>query len=391
MALASGSQAVLAYIKESTRGTTPGTGTPSFLRATSRNVNLSKNTLESSEVRSTGQRADVRHGFRQIDGSIGFQLSLTDFDDLFEWAMRDTWGAVTISSTGNLTITTGSGDFTLTRTTGSWVTDTVRPGDFITLSGFSTGANNATWRVTAVTATDLTLYDGAGDAVNEGPTGATAAYPGKRIDLGNTLTTWSIERQFLDITQYQLFAGVACNSLGLSISPEAIVTGTASVLGMTGGDIVGTTGLPNTPSAASSNEPFAAFDGTLFEAGSPIALVTSMDFTANHNRSLEPVVGATGSPDVFDGTTAVTGTVTAFLEDTSGLYTKFANETESSIYLDLQSPDGTQWLNFVFPRVKYQSADIDPPQNGAVPQSMAFEALEDATYQTSFWVQRSNA
>lgn len=393
MPLASGSKVTLAYIAESTRGTTPGSGTPSTLRSTGRNVNLTKNALESAEVRSTGLTADVRHGFNSIEGSIGFQLSLVDYDDLMEWALRGTWTTVTITSTTTLDLVTGSGDFTLTRAAGSWVTDDVRPGDFITLSGFSNSGNNANWRVTNVTATVLTCYDGDGAATTEGPVGATATWPGQRIDLANALTTWSLERIFDyggGTKQYQLFTGVACNSLQFSVSPEAIITGTANVLGIAGGSMSGTTSLPGTPGAPSANAPFAAFDGSLFEAGTPIAVITGIDFSVNNNRSVEPVVGSKFTPDIFDGTNRVTGTVTAFLEDTNTLYNKFVNETESEIYLDFQTADGSQWLNFVFPRVKYNGASIDPPQNGAVPQSMPFEALEDDTYATSLWVQRSN-
>lgn len=82
--------------------------------------------------------------------------------------------------------------------------------------------------------------------------------------------------------------------------------------------------------------------------------------------------------------------MTVMLEN-AVLYNKFYNETETSIWLRLNDLNGTDFQNFVFPRVKYNAGDIDPPQQGPVIITVPFEAIYDATSGTSMSVQRSNS
>lgn len=401
MALASGSQVVLTYIKETTLNTTPGSGNHKVLRATGRNINLEKNILESAEVRSSGQRADVRHGFNQVVGAPTFELALEDYDDAFELAMRNTWAAITLTSANVLSFgAPSSGIQLVTMDPGATlITDGVRPGDFITFSGATNSENDGRFRVVSVpTETTMNILNSTG--VSEGTSPSTIAYPGKRIQLGNTApsagsASWSVERAFDDLSQYQLFTGVAANSLGISVSPEAIATATLGLLGMGGGSFSGSSGLPGTRTAPTSNGVFAAFDGSLIENGNSIGVVTSLDLNLALNRSLQPVIGSKFSPSVFDGVATVTGTLQAFLDDSAtgalGIATKFESETESSLWLELASADGTDWLNLILYRVKFNGATIDPPQSGAIPSDTPFEALENSTYGTAMAIQRSNS
>ena len=68
--------------------------------------------------------------------------------------------------------------------------------------------------------------------------------------------------------------------------------------------------------------------------------------------------------------------LTAFLDDTYGIYDKYEGETESSLWVTLESADASEWIQIVMPRVKFNGADIDPPQSGAVPVPTPYEALE---------------
>ena len=58
-------------------------------------------------------------------------------------------------------------------------------------------------------------------------------------------------------------------------------------------------------------------------------------------------------------------------------YSKFVNETETSIWMRLQDPnDATHFMNLVMPRVKFTDGSVDPPTEGPVPLSMGFRSLE---------------
>lgn len=359
------------------------------MRVTSKAVNLEAEELESEEVDvDTRQISDVRQGFNRIVGSPGFQFSRLDFDDLIEIAQGGDWTEPTPVTGINLGIT--SGTKILDRATGSWVTDGYRPGDIIEVAGFANGANNRNWRVLVVSTLNLTLYDPTSAIITEAAgAGRTVSLKGKRIDVGLTLETMYVERQFLSVTKYQKFNGVAINELSFSVVPRSIVTGTLGLLGMSSPAFANSSGSTLAPLAKSSASPYSAFVGNLLEGGSLIAVVTGLEWNMNNNRTLEAVVGSKFSPDVFEGDARIDGTLTAFFEN-DALFEKFRLETESTIFLELSDPDGTNFASIVFPRVKYNNAGMDPPQRGPVPQNIPFKALLHSTYLTSMWVQMSH-
>jgi hypothetical protein len=91
MAFASGSNHSMAYVAETEYGVTPPT--PSFkpLRHTGTTLGLSKDNLQSEELRSDRQIACFRHGNKQIGGDVSSELGYTDFDDMLEAALCGTW------------------------------------------------------------------------------------------------------------------------------------------------------------------------------------------------------------------------------------------------------------------------------------------------------------
>ena len=390
MALASGATVGLVYVEEVTQGVTPGS-TYYTLRTTNRNINLTKNTLQSNERRSDRQIATVRHGFNQVVGSPGFELSIGAYDDMLEGATGGTWAPLT---TGTVTATAAATDDSFTLSASDWYTLGFQVGDIIDVSGYEveTG-NNDQWRIATivndkitVTNVDGTVASAIGDEAGGG--NEVFALTGKQLTIGTTLYTYTFERQFSDITQYQKFAGCAVNQMSFSIQPEQIVGGTLDIIGMTA-DAMSGSSLDDTPEAAATAEPFSAFEGTLYEGGSEIAVVTGIDFQIANNRTLTGVVGADTSPAVFEGDCVITGTLTAFFENAT-LYNKFVNETASSIDLKLDDLDGTNFMRFHFGNVKYMGGDMDPPQQGPVETTMPFQALVDSDTSNSLMIQRSN-
>lgn len=81
----------IAFVAESTFGTTPGSPTMNFLRFTGGFPTLEKNSFQSEEIRSDGQVTDLRHGTRRISGDLGFELSYGAFDGWLQAALGGTW------------------------------------------------------------------------------------------------------------------------------------------------------------------------------------------------------------------------------------------------------------------------------------------------------------
>lgn len=86
MAFSQGSRSGLSYVVESSFGVTPSTPAMITIPYNSQSLNLSKETLESAEIRSDRQIAESRHGNRQIGGDIAVELRADDVDDLLESA-----------------------------------------------------------------------------------------------------------------------------------------------------------------------------------------------------------------------------------------------------------------------------------------------------------------
>jgi hypothetical protein len=385
--IAIGNQCQLRYIAESTPGTTPATPELKVLRTTGRNINNERTLLNSAEVRASGQMKDLRLGMYKPGGTIPGELSVQSYDDMLEAAMRGTWAAVTIGTTGNLT--PSSVDNSITRATGSWAGDGVRIGDILRFASFTDGANNGLARVVTLSSTtkiivgDLTLVTHAAEA-------ATCTYPGKRLDIGTTLKTFTFERAFIDIAMFQLLKGMTPNGFNAKIQPEQMITIDFPMIGLDAATPTGAT-IDTTPpvTAAPTNAPLAAFDGSIYEGATRIAVVTGLDIALALNRTLAGVVGSKLSPAIFEGTARTTGTFSAFLQDAS-LYTKFNAETSTSIWCKLNDINGTDFMNFVMPSCKYTGNNIDPPQEGGVIQNLPFEALEDSTLAICMSIQRSN-
>lgn len=89
--MADGSRHNLSIIEEVTRGTTPATPVFDPIRHTGTTLALSKNTIQSEEIRSDRMIADFRHGAYRVGGDISFELSYGSFDKLLEAVLCGTW------------------------------------------------------------------------------------------------------------------------------------------------------------------------------------------------------------------------------------------------------------------------------------------------------------
>lgn len=228
--------------------------------------------------------------------------------------------------------------------------------------------------------------DGAWAAVSSGQHFAGAT---QRAKMGAALLqTFTMERRFNDIAKYQPFRGVAVNQFGLQIqADQPIIRGTLDLIGMSYGDMTGTS--LGAPAAAATNPPMIAFQGDVLYDGSPIATITGINFTVNGQRQLQAVVGNYYSPDVFKGQKQTAGQLTALLTDTSSFYSDFFNENEVSLAVKLLDPNGTDFIGVFMPRVKINSAPIEPGQTGPILITSDIEILYDATEASSLTFERT--
>jgi len=210
------------------------------------------------------------------------------------------------------------------------------------------------------------------------------------LKVGTTQKHFSIEDAAEDISEFRLFTGMTVSTMSISIAPNQMVTGTFDFVGkgMTQNSTTGSTG--GTPTAIGNYAPFDSYSGSLTEGGSPVAIITGIDFSVSNSLAPTFVVGSDETPQLEYGRAVVEGTITAYYED-EALINKFLNETESAINIGVNNPAGDALYSFIFPRVKYNGAAV-PVQN---PQSriitLPFVALYDETAETNFEIQRPDS
>jgi hypothetical protein len=204
------------------------------------------------------------------------------------------------------------------------------------------------------------------------------------IKVGTTPKFLTLEDYAADIDQARLFTGCSVSTMSVSMAPNQMVT---STFGMVGKDMT-VSGTEKTVAAGGVGEPFDAYSGSLLVAdvdgiggASALSTVTSVDFTVTNSFAPTFVVGSDSAPQLEFGRAEIEGTITAYFEDLS-LVNRFLNETESAIQVSVADPSANT-MTFLFPRVKFNAADIpvDGPTSRVV--TLPFVALYDDTELTN--------
>ena len=381
MATASGINKVVSYKKETSFGTLPSPTTGGqTLRRVSSTFNLTKETYQSEEIRTDYQLVDFRHGVRAVEGSISGELSAGTYADFLASALARNWTAATPSALGSTTIASVGGTYTITRTTGSWLTDTVRVGNVIRLTGFATANNNVNLLVIALTATVVTVVALNGiKLTNETvASGGTYKVQGKTTyapTTGHTDDSYTFEEWYADIGQSEVTVGNKVNTVGIALPATGLTTVDLSFMGQ---DLKqrGVSQFFTSPSAQNSNGIFAAVNGALIVNGAPVALVTGANFNINRNMTSEAVVGSNIKPEIYEGRIIVDGDFTTLYQDgTFAGY--FDEETEISLVVALtaNSLPNSEFMSFTIPRLKLSTDTKDDGEKGIV-SSNSFQALK---------------
>lgn len=202
------------------------------------------------------------------------------------------------------------------------------------------------------------------------------------IKVGTTPKFFSLEDYAADIDQARLFTGCTVNTMGVSLAPNQMVTTTFGIVGKD----MSISATEKTQIAATTDNPYDAYSGDLEIAGSASAIVTAMDFTVTNGYAPTFVIGDETAPALEFGRATVEGSLSAYFED-AALINRFIDETETSLKVTVG--DGTNSMEFFFPRCKINSADVgvDGPESRVV--ALSFVALYDDTEDTNLRITRA--
>jgi hypothetical protein len=381
---ASGLFKVVAYKKETVFGTAPAASGAQLLRRISVDVTTSKDTYGSNEIRPEMQQSDFRHGVKRIAGKISGDISAKTYADFYGSFCKRLFTAGVSATAQSITIA-GAGPYTLTRASGSYLTDGFKIGHVVRLSvgSFNAANSNKNLFVTAVTATVLTVtvvnstYVSA--LVAEGPvTGATVSVVGKQTwvaSTGQVEESYSLEQYQPDMSPAvsEVSTGCKINGFTANLPATGIATNDFDIIGQN----VTTSASQyfTSPTAATTTGSLAAVNGLLSANGSIVGVLTGLTITGQANYTGDPVVGSNVVPAFYPGIVKITGQATAYFADVT-LRDAFLNETEIGI-MAVFTEDNTATSNFVsyiMHRVKlggFSKSDGD----GAIVVTVPFTAL----------------
>lgn len=380
MPTATGINKTVSYKKETTFGVLPTAAGAQTIRRVSSSFNLTKETYQSEEIRTDYQLSDFRHGVRSVEGNVSGELSAGTYADFLASALARNWTAATPSTLDSTTIASVGGTYTITRTTGSYLTDGVRVGNVIRLTGFATANNNKNLLVIALTATVATVIALNGNTLTPETvaSGGTYAVTGKSTyapTTGHTDDSYSFEAWYSDINQSEVYTGNKVNTVGIALPATGLTTVELSFMGQ---DLKqrATSQYFTSPTAQGTNGIFAAVNGALIVNGAPVALVTSANININRNMTSEAVVGSNIKPEIYEGRIIVDGDFSTLYQDgTFAGY--FDTEAEISLVIALtaNSSANSEFMSFTLPRLKLSTDTKDDGEKGLVSQN-SFQALK---------------
>jgi hypothetical protein len=380
MALQTGKNVIVASKVEATYNTPPGPTAATGVRLKGGGLTLSKTAIRSEEIRADALTAIARHGSRGVAGSYQTELSVDGFDDQIHAVMRSTWvAAVAITQAAMTSITTTTS--TIVAAAGSWLTQGVRVGDIVTLTGHATTANNdLRLRVKTVSALTITVV-GTPLTTDASPDTSFTLTILRKILNGATPTkrTFYIDEYNQDIDLSQVFGGCRYTAMRINGSPDGMAKSEWGVVGASAtGLATGASPYYTTPTLP-TGAPLVFADALIAfgVAGSAadLTILTAVDLNLEITAKTEPVVGTSVSPDVFDNEARLSGSF-SMLRDDLTKFQGFVDETEYELHILLQEATVVPkaCLSFFVPRLKLMGNDKTWGNDGGLIQTVPWEA-----------------
>jgi hypothetical protein len=430
--MASSDQVVLRYLKETTLGTTPNNGTKAAGTLTSTGVNVSNG----DTVTLDGKVYTFQTVLTNVDGNVKIGASAAlSLQNLFNAINRNagvpgtdyavlmsahlTMDAITLTATtivlnakrtgtgGNALATTevavtlsfGSGTLTggaissttlwkilrymnenlvhnIENVTTQEITPTRVETDLIQTAISGQGGFNAEFSYSSFT-----------DFLAAALAGVWSGGTNGNLDNGIILSSYSLQKQFQDMTpqQFHTFTGWVCDGFELGMEVGKIITvnftGMAFGLGgiKNGVDTAQIEGASDT--AAPTTSPFSAvsnlqnitIDGVTYSG-----CVMSMKARAKNNVRAIKCVGTPRPRDMKFGKFQFTGDLNLYFNEGTN-YAKFAAGQAFSLAFDMIDAAGNKY-SFTLPNCKFETAEVvSGGTNTDVMMNATFRALYDAT------------
>ena len=296
------------------------------------------------------------------------------------WSVARTEASATTTS-GAKTITKAAIDFT--------AGDTIEVGDIVRVSGATPAGDNGYFKVTAVSATSVTV---------ERPTNFTGSAGNVTIKRGSRLKngvqeySFTIEVARLDLQKAQIFRGCVFDGMDFTIADGQITTANFSVVAKSSEwvDAISTdtfiTSAIYIPPV--TNPVLDALGVPEVQSGGLDYAARSINVAHQNNVAARTQIGTLGAQSMRFGQFSATGRISAYLDGYADL-TKYENNEATDQWLVMIDPSDKGY-SVSYPQVKYTDAGADtrgPNQDDFKELAMAayLDPVESCTVRWQRW------
>jgi hypothetical protein len=299
----------------------------------------------------------------QNAGGFNLHLSYGEYDPFIQSLLQDpmtvfgTAGESTAGSTVTFAATTLTASVA-TSGADSWAT--LKQGQFFRVNAGADANNGKVLRVStsvAPTTTVITL-DASTPAVVSASVAA-VKLQATRFTNGVTQTSFTIERQSPDVTQFLTYKGMTPSKMSLKFQSAALTDGSFEFIGKNAVRGV-VTALPGTLVASKTYDIHNAASGIGFvwEAGVPLVstFIKSLSLDYDNNHRGQQAIGTLGLVGVGSGTIQLKGSMEMYFAD-GAMYDKFLANTYTSLAVSSIDSTGAGYV-FTLPKVSLMSSKI---------------------------------
>lgn len=340
----------LAWLVESTYGTTPSSSSLSEVALTGESLSQDTQTQNSARIRRDRMIDDVVRANIGVSGDINFELTASNFDTFMQYALQSAgWSSPVVLATESSTISFATSDNSINDSGNGFGSAVV--GQWIRITGASNAANNGLAKVVSKTAGKIVcsnitfVLESAGD-------GDVSITMGAQIVNGVSLSSIHAERKYEDLTNiFARYAGLCFEGMSLAVNSEAMITGSFSLMGKSETSAAASFGSGYT--APSNKSVMNAVDHVKkVTVGGTVTGVTALSFALANNLRGRTQVASLGPVSVGSGTCDVSGTAQLYFA-TQTLMDKYLNFESTTLSLCID--DGTNAFVFEFPNIRFTS------------------------------------
>lgn len=383
MTIQSGKNILVSYKAQAGLGTpASGAGATGLRMTPSPGLQLQKQIITSNEVRRDGQKTRGRHGTKSVTGSYQGELSAGGtWDTLIAAALRSSFAAAVVINSATMTSVTAPTTSTIVANSGSWITQGVRVGDMVKLTGSGTAANDGKWyRVTIVTATTITV---AGtplvvDAVAD-TTGSLTIAKACISGAAPVEQYFTFEEYGQDIDASPTFTDCKITKLEVSAQPNAPVVVTITIMGLNAVSVTGASAPLFTTPTYTTTLPLVMSDGTVRINGVDYGNVLTGFSLAYDAGGQTPGVLAPNAPDVFLSNAMLSGSFSVMRQDTS-FFDAFNSETQIDLFVHCceNTTDPKSFVAFYVGNATYSGDSGQLGNDGALIDTIPWNAGIDS-------------